>query len=305
MALKVLVIGAGAVGAYYGGRLAQAGAVVSVVARSDYDTVHKQGYQIKSVDGDFHFTPHAVYAYPSEAGQGYDVIINSLKVLPEIDQVFLLRPVVDPHTVLLLLQNGINIEESIAQAFPQNEILSGLAFVCVTRTAAGRIYHQDYGHLSLGRYKQKPTETCRLLAGLWETAGVQCRVAEDIQKERWKKLCWNAPFNPLSVITGGKNTSQILNDPVLAHLVREIMREVLSLSQSDGHPFNPEHIEQQIEATLAMSPYKPSMLLDYENHRPMEVDAILGNALIAAEQYQVTVPRLETLYALLRSLNSG
>ncbi len=305
MQLKVLVIGAGAIGAYYGGRLAQAGARVSVLARSDFDTVKKQGYAVTSVDGDFHFQPEAVYAFPAQAGNDYDLILVGLKVLPEIDTVHLLQPLVRPGSAILLLQNGINIEQEIVQAFPEQEILSGLAFVCVTRTSPGKIYHQDYGHLAIGNYLAHPTALTRGLSELWESAGVKCRVEEDTQAARWKKLCWNAPYNPLSVIGGGINTAQIMGYAPMAALVKEIMEEVRALSIADGHGFDPEYIEGQLQTTLKMTPYKPSMLLDYEARRPMEVEAILGNALKVADRLGVPVPHLRTVYAILSLMDKN
>ncbi len=297
--MKILVLGAGAIGAYYGGRLSQSGVSVSVIARSDYDIVSSAGYNIKSIHGDFIFTPHSVFRTPEQAGSDWDIILVALKVLPTIDTVRLLQPLVGRESAIFLLQNGINIEEPIAQAFPQHTLISGLAFMCVSRTAPGHITHQDYGHLSIGDYEAAPSEKTQSLARLFEKGGVQCRVDEDIQHARWMKLCWNAPYNPLSVIGGGINTTQIMEHALMRQLVTDVMHEVMALSRADGHAFDETHIQNQLLVTDRMKAYKPSMLLDYEAGRPMEVEAILGNAVRSGQELGVEIPRIRSLYALL------
>lgn len=137
----VLIVGAGAIGSYYGGRLQQAGARVSVVCRSDYDFVRRDGIRIASHDGDFHFTPDAVVRSVEEAPGAVDYLVVTTKVLPEINVAEMIRPAVSPQTSLVLLQNGINIETPVHEAFPENLLISALAFICVSRVAPGHVVH--------------------------------------------------------------------------------------------------------------------------------------------------------------------
>lgn len=300
--MEILVVGAGAVGGYYGGRLAQAGARVSVVARSDYEVVEKEGIHIESPAGDFHFRPHRVLRSATAFGGFPDVILVGLKVLKEIRTADLIRDVVGPKTAVLLIQNGVDIEPPVAEAFPENEILSGLAFICVHRTAPGKVLHQDYGRLVLGRYPGGPSETAQRLAAMFRRSGVPCEVTEDVVTARWQKLVWNAPFNPMSVLCGGASTQEMLGHEETTRLVRAVMEEVCAVAAATGHPLPPDIVEGMIADTRKMTPYKTSMLLDFEAGRPMEVEAILGNAVRIARSLRVPVPRMETLYALLSGL---
>ncbi|MGQ9750349.1 2-dehydropantoate 2-reductase [Desulfosoma sp.] len=301
--MDVLVVGAGAIGGYYGGRLAQAGARVSVVARSDYSVVVREGIRIESPAGDFHFRPDRVLHKAEDLGRYPDVILVGLKVLKHIRPAELLRAAVGPKTALLLIQNGVDVERPVAEAFPDNEILSGLAFICVHRTSPGCVLHQDYGRLVLGRYPEGTSSRAEKLAEMFRRAGVPCEVTPNVVTARWHKLVWNAPFNPMSVLCGGANTSEMLGHDETARLVRAVMEEVCAVASAAGHALPDDVVERMITDTRKMTPYKTSMLLDYEAGRPMEVEAILGNAVRIARRLGVHVPRMETLYALMCGLS--
>lgn len=300
----VLIVGAGAIGSYYGGRLQQAGARVSVVCRSDYDVVRSNGLRIESTDGDFHFAPDAVVHSVEEAPGAVDYLIVTTKVLPEIDVAALIRPAVSPNTTLVLLQNGINIEVPVQEAYPEHLLISALAFICVSRTAPGHVIHQDFGRLVLGRYPAGDAPEVDALAGLFQTANINCTVDSDVVRARYAKLLWNAPFNPISVLGGQLSTREMLTSPPCRELVQAVMNEVIALSCAAGHPLDPALIEKNMTDTERMTPYKTSMLLDFENGRPLEVDAILGNALALAEKLGVATPRMKTLHALLAAVDA-
>ena len=299
----MLLYGTGAVGSLYGGKLAQAGAGVSTVCRSDFKEVSETGIQIKSVFGDYHFKPEAVVKKGGDYSYRPDYVIVATKVLPEIDVAEMIKDSVYPETSIVLLQNGIDIEKSIAARFSNNEIISGLAFVCSSRTGYGQIEHTDYGRLVLGIYPGGISPKVELLAEMFRAAGVPTEAEEDVIAARWKKLIWNAPFNPLSVICSGADTSEMMSDDKIQELSRSIMEEVIQLASADGHPLDMALIEKNITDTIRMKPYKTSMLLDYEAGRPMEVEAILGNAVRIAGKNSIQVPHIKTVYALLDILN--
>lgn len=301
--VKIVLFGTGAVGSFYAGKLAQAGASVSVVSRSDYDIVKKNGIRIKSVLGDFHFIPDRVLKNGSEYSDTADYVIVATKVLPEIDVHLMIRDAVKPESSIVLLQNGIDIEKPVAEKFRENEIISALAFICVSRSEYGIINHQDYGNLMLGRYPGGSSDKVTKLVEMFAGSGINVDGTDDVIAARWKKLLWNAPFNPLSVICGGADTKEMLEDREVKSLCVDIMNEVLSLSIADGHPLNEVLIRKNIKDTEMMTPYKTSMLLDFENKRPMEVEAILGNALRIAEKYNIKTNNIKTIYALLSILN--
>ena len=297
----VLVVGSGAIGGYYGAQLAKAGASVSTTHRSDFDVVQAKGIHIDSMNDSYHFKPAQVLRQVADFGAFPDYILVGLKVLDEISVADIIRPVVGPTTSILLLQNGVEIEERVAEAFPDNELLSGLAFVCVSRIAPGHINHTCYGHLTIGRFPSGTSAAAKQLAQLFETSGTACPVTETIAFDRWKKLVWNAAFNPISVLSQA-TTREILAHPASAQLVRQIMEEVCHVATAAGYPLADKIIQKNLDATQRMKPYKTSMLLDYLAGRSMEVEAILGNAIRTAERHQISVPHMKTLYAVLSLL---
>ncbi len=299
--VRILVVGTGAVGGYYGAQLAKAGAMVATTHRSDFAVVREHGIHIEGIQGSYHFQPAQVLQQVADFDGFPDYILVALKVLGEIATAEIIRPVVGPETTIVLLQNGVETEAGVANAFPNNELLSGLAFVCLSRTAPGHISHTCYGHLTIGRFPNGPSSSAQRLAQLFEKAGTACPVTDNIGLERWKKLVWNAAFNPLSVL-GNATTQEILSHPASAQLVQEVMTEVCRVAAAAGYSL-PDHIVQKnLEATKRMKPYKTSMLVDYLSGRSMEVEAILGNIIRAARRHCVDVPHLETLYAALSLL---
>lgn len=297
--IKVLVIGAGAVGAFYGSLLAQAGAEVSVICRSDYDQVKQHDFIINSQAlGRWNFTPAQVLKNVADFKGTPDYILLCTKVIPTLDRVALIRPAVGRNTSIVFIQNGVDIEQEMLNAFPKNEIVSGLAFICCNRVGPGEILHLAYGRLALGNLPNGISRKTVQLCELFNQSGIECGAIDNIVTGRWQKCVWNAPFNPLSVLSGGLLTLDILQTQ--EPFVRSIMQEVCVIAAASGHPLPDDIVNINIENTYAMPPYKTSMLLDYENGHPMETEAILGNALRAAQRLGVAAPHLKSVYALMK-----
>ncbi|MGR8980214.1 MAG: ketopantoate reductase family protein [Gammaproteobacteria bacterium] len=299
MTAKVLIVGAGAIGGFYGALLAKAGAEVILVCRSDYGHIKRHGFVIESRSlGNWRFMPSEVLADIAEFTGSADYALLCTKVLPYLDRASLIRPAVTAGTAIGFIQNGVEIEQEMLNAFPGREIISGLAFICCNRIDAGVISHLAYGRLTLGTLPGSVGPKTETLARLFNQSGIECRTTADIVAERWKKCVWNAPFNPFSVLSGGLLTPDILK--AQESFVRQIMHDICRIAEAVGHPLPADIVHQNIESTYAMPAYKTSMLLDFENGRPMETEAILGNALRAAERAGVTAPYLESVYALMK-----
>lgn len=295
---KILVIGAGAIGGFYGALLAKAGADVSVVCRSDYETVKKQGFTIDStVLGQWIFKPSQVLNNVSDYLDSADYIVLCTKVIPENNRAELIKKAVKANTCIVVIQNGIDIEQELVDAFPNNEIISGLAFICCNKVKAGVIHHLAYGKLTLGNVSH-PSNKPQHLSNLIEQAGIESTISDNIISSRWLKCLWNAAFNPLSVLSSGLSTQNILSTQ--EPLIRTIMQEVCAIAQDCGHPLPADSIDINISNTLVMPPYKTSMLLDYQKRQPMEIEAILGNTIRIAKKYGTACPALDTLYALMK-----
>ena len=306
MTAKVLIIGAGAIGGFYGSLLAKAGADVAVVCRSEYEHVKQHGFIINShVLGNWTFTPSQVLENAAEYNGTADYVLLCTKVVPSVDRVALIRPAVAADTAIVFIQNGVDIEQEIVSAFPGNEIISGLAYVCCNRIKKGEILHQAYGRLVLGNLPGSVSLKATRLCELIRQSGIDCDASEYIVSERWKKCVWNAAFNPLSVLSGGLHTLEILKSQET--FVRSLMQEVCRIAEASGYQLPDNTVDVNIEITYEAPPYKTSMLLDYENGQAMETEAILGNAVRAAKRSGITSPYLESVYALmkLRELKLG
>ena len=296
---KALIVGAGAIGGFYGALLAKQGVEVSVVCRSHLQTIKQHGFQINSHElGDWHFRPARVLQSAEEYQDQADFVILCSKVIDGLDRPGLIRAAVGKKTAVVFIQNGIEIEQELYDAFPEHDIISGLAFICCNRIQANTIAHLAYGRLTLGNFPSGVSAKTRQLAELFEQSGIECQTAENISVGRWQKCIWNAPFSPLSVLSGGLSTRDILNTQEA--FVRNIMTEVFDIAAATGNALPDGIIDVNIEHTYTMPPYKTSMLLDYQAGKPMETEAILGNTVRAARREGVDCPYLESIYALMK-----
>lgn len=302
---RVLIVGAGAIGSFYGAILHRGGAQVEAVSRSEADAIRERGFQLNSRDmGDLSFRPAAVYERVEDVSEAPDFVLLSVKVLDDLDRAALIRPAVGPNTVILLVENGIDIERPIHDAFPDNPLVSGLAFVAVSRTGTAEAEHKAYGRLVIGEYPTGAGDAAQRVSDLLTAGGIECPVSENLVTERWRKAVWNAAFNPVSVVAGGATTTTILDAPGGEDFMVTLMQEVCDVAAAAGHPMPDELPVKSIGGTRKMPPYHNSMALDYLNGRPMEVEAILGNVIRAAKEQDVAVPHLESVYSVTKMLQN-
>lgn len=320
--LKIGVVGCGAVGSFYGARLARTGAETHFLLRSDYDAVHAHGVRIQSVEGDFTVRPHAARR-PEEIG-ACDVVLIGLKTTANDQFGALLPPLVGPATRVVTLQNGLGNEDRLAALFGPERIFGGLCFVCLNRLEPGVIRHLAHGAVVLGEYRRPPSARVHSLAALFTQAGVSCRVADDLERAHWEKLVWNVPFNGLGVagLVGFENcvagrvpahlnrtrtlpTDELLADPRWAGLVRELMCEVIQAGRALGYPLADSLAEENLERTRCMGPYRASTLLDFERGQALEVESLFREPRRQARAAGAAMPRLDALCAVLEKLESA
>lgn len=297
---SILIVGAGAIGSFYGAILKKAGCSVSTVLRSDYGAVKNHGIRITSPLGDLSYQPDHIYRDGDLPDEAPDFLILCVKVLPGVDRVALVAPWVGEKTRLVLIENGLDIEKELADAYPDNPLISCLAFIAASRTESGVVEHKAYGKLVIGRYPEGVDENCRVLSQLFVEGGIKIDLTERVVGERWRKCLWNTPFNPLSVIANGADTRTILDTEGGEELIRAMMREVMDVAAAEGYPMDEALIDQNIEGTRKMPAYKNSMALDYLNNRPIEREAVLGNVVALAKRHDAPVPHLNTVLVTLK-----
>lgn len=298
---KVLVIGAGAIGAFYGGVLARAGCEVSVVARSGFDRVAAGGYRIESHLGDLSWRPAQVVRSAADYRGPADLLLVCLKLTAATDPVALIRPAVGPGTTIVFVANGIDVDAPVAAAFPDNELVAGVAYAAVSREPSGVIrHHSQYTRLVLGRYPGGPSATAEQVAALIKRGGSSSAATEDIVGMRWQKSAWNTVLNPISALGGGLGSQDILGSEATTRFVRDAMGEFTAIAAAAGHPLPEDTVDKLIAGTRKLPNYVSSMGQDQLAGRPMETEALLGNVVRIAQGLGVPAPRLETLYALLK-----
>lgn len=300
---KILIVGTGGIGGYYGSKLARAGHHVSFVCRSDFQVVSEKGLEVKSYQGDYHVFADQVVATPQDYVGQADLVLIATKVLPEINLPELIRPVVSPTSSILLIQNGIEIEEPIYKAFPNNPLYSAIAHIGVSKTQPGVVHHQLRGDLEIGCYPTNANFSADPWTQMFVDAGVKAKVSVDIERSRWKKLIWNLPFSPISVLTQS-DTQEMMNNPQIRQLVLGVMAEVVALGRARGHLLDDRLINQNMEATDRMPPYKTSMLLDFINGRQLEFKAILEAPLKIGIELGVPTPCIAILSGLTELLSA-
>lgn len=296
---KIAIIGAGAIGCYYGARLAQQGHSVHFLMRSDFDHVSKHGLQIRSVDGDFVLPEVHVHKDTHSIGP-CDLVIVAIKTTANDALLSLLPPLLHEQTAILTLQNGLGNEALLASNFGDDRVLGGLCFVCINRLSEGVIDHQAQGLITIGEWKKGTPDRIEKIQTLFKESRISCQIAENLMQARWKKLVWNIPFNGLSIAAGSLTTTEILQNPSLKQLTLSLMREVISAANHLGCSLPDSLAASMIESTENMMPYKTSSLLDYDAGKEVEVEAIWGEPYRTAKAAGYPMPQVEMLYHLLR-----
>ena len=300
--MKYGVIGSGAIGGYYGGRLAKAGQEVHFLFRSDYEYVKKNGLQVDSCDGSFHIQANA-YNNTADMPQ-CDVALVCLKSVNNDKLKKLLPPLLHPRTLVVLIQNGIGVEEDVQRDFPGVQLAAGLAFICSAKTEHGRVNHQCYGSINLANYSCKDEALMQAVVSEFREAGIETGLVE-YHEARWKKAVWNMPFNGMTVALHAQ-TDELLKHPATRQLIREQMMEVVGAARALGvNGVDEAFVDKMIQMTDEMTPYSPSMRLDYDFYRRMEIYYLYTRPIETARKAGFRMSKLEMLEAELKFLEKN
>lgn len=320
MAPKILLHGAGAIGTVYVYLLHKAGFDVTAVCRSNYLAAKKDGFVIDSekYGKGIRFQPKVVQS-PTEAAKDgpFDFVIVSTKTLSDAETSRVIEPVVTiGRTLIALIQNGIGIEDELAQRYPDNPLLSCVVYLPATQIKPGHIQMGGVEILEVrsfpaSAYQAKPPvkEAADQLMEILRKAGSEVRWYDDVQEKRWNKLLLNAPWNPICALTLSREVAFLVSSPVADKIIFDIMLEVVAISQALGYRcITIQDAEKQlawVRAKVGSKGIEPSMLVDVLNGRRMEVETILGNPVRVAKGLGIDVPRMEMLYGLTKALDEA
>ncbi|KAI8635039.1 2-dehydropantoate 2-reductase [Xylariaceae sp. FL1651] len=338
MAPRVLVFGTGSLGSVYAWLLSRAipESNITAICRSNYDVASQHGLTINSVvwGSDLRVRPHVVRSVSEAASQSqvaaqpFDYILVTAKALPTTPSTAeLIRPAITPGTTaIVLVQNGIGIEEEYARLYAGDDvpILSAVAYMPATQTAPGVVAHTEtIEHLHIGTYPafgvpETHKRAARVFVDLLKSAGAGATLYEDVQAQRWSKLLVNASWNPVCALTRlrdrqfmesskGKGRGPSDEDEAVC-FVRDVMLEIASVAQAYGYDdINEERVDFQMGRAKAreMPGVEPSMLADALEGKPLEVDAIVGNVYRLAKEKGIPVPMLRAVYLLAQGLSAS
>jgi 2-dehydropantoate 2-reductase len=312
--MRFLIAGAGAIGAYIGARMAQAGLDVTLFARGPHlRAMQDRGVQVKSVDGDFISRP-AIVSSLDEAGP-IDVIFLGVKAhgLPKLAPQ--LKSVLGPETTVVSTQNGIpwwyfqgfegewkglRLERVdpggvIASAIEAQRVVGSIVYFSTEITAPGVIQHIEGNRISLGEPDGTRSERCRRIAEALVASGLRAPITARIRHEIWVKVLGNASFNPVSALTRA-TLVQMVRDPGVCSLIRNIMQEVEAVSSKLGMEL-PVSIDQRIAGAEKVGEHKTSMLQDLEAGRPIELEALVGALVELGERVGLPMSYTRTVYS--------
>lgn len=291
---SVAVVGSGALGLYYGGRLAEAGMDVRFLARSDFDALSHDGIRAESVAGDFHLPGVSAFRSPEGIGP-VDLVIVSWKATANGALAETLPPLLHDGTQVLTLQNGLGNCEAIAEIVGAERVCAGLCFVCVNRIAPGTVSHTAGGRVTIGEFAKGIPGRAEAMAARFREAKIPASATDDLLMAQWEKLVWNIPFNGLSVAEGGVTTDVLLSDPETENTIRELMWEVVAAARAQGIPLDGALVESNIGRTRPMGPYRPSTMIDFTEGRELELDPIWEEPLRRGNAAGVEAPAMEKL----------
>jgi len=320
--MRFLVAGAGAIGAYVGGRMAQAGFDVTLFARGPHlRAMQEHGVQVRSPEGDFVGRP-AIASSLEQVGP-VDVVFLGVKAhgLPQLAP--LLKPVLGPDTTLVSTQNGIpwwyfqgfggkweglrleRIDPGgvISSAIEAHRVVGSIVYFSTEITAPGVIQHIEGNRITLGEPDGTRSDRLRRIAEALIASGLRCPITTRIRHEIWVKVLGNASFNPVSALTRA-TLVQMVRDPGVCSVIRNIMQEVEEVSHKLGMEL-PVSIDQRIAGGEKVGEHKTSMLQDLEAGRPMELEALVGAVVELGERVGLPMTCTRTVYNCTKLLADG
>jgi 2-dehydropantoate 2-reductase len=301
--MRIAVMGTGAVGGYFGAKLAGAGHEVAFVARGKHlEAMRRTGLRIDSPSGELHIRDSLFTSNPAEFGTA-DLVLFCVKSYDTESAANALAPLIDDTTMILSLQNGIDNPEKIARVWGGLRTFAGVVYIGAQVAAPGVILHSSGGKIVFGqadsRDSSRPAE---VLERTLSSAGVNCAISQNIGRVQWAKLMWNAPFCAISSLTRA-DMKQILESEGLQKLAIACMTEVRAAALARGIDLPRRLFEETIAFSTGLGSFKPSMLQDLEAGKPLEYEAFNGIVVNILHQAGKAAPVNECFYALLQQLD--
>lgn len=303
--MKILIMGAGAIGLFYGARLQQAGEDVCYCARGDnLRALREHGLEMKSPDGDVHLGVKAT-GDPQEFAP-YDLILFCVKSYDTVAAAGGLAGCLGPDGAVMTIQNGVENEELLCTVLPRACVMGGNARVGAEMLAPGRVLHTALGIIEFGELDGGETPRALRIAEAFKRARILGRLTRDLKTERWKKLMGNNSTNTVSALARC-TLAAMFGDPDGAALARRLIEETAMVARVEGAKITDADVEKLYKQALGFSnagAIKTSTLQDLERGKRLEYDALSGAVVRAARRHGLSVPATETVHTLLKLLDA-
>ncbi|CAD6444766.1 e06b987b-e64a-4461-a470-5792bf000a29 [Sclerotinia trifoliorum] len=313
--INVLFYGLGAIGSVYAFILSRCPNVrLTTVARSNYDAVRENGLKLISENhGEHTFYPANVIKTPSEAPGHYDYIVCSNKAIDQELVAKALAPIISTSTSIVLIQNGVGNEEIFQKLYPQNSIISCVAWTGAIQKTPGIVHHTKNENLQLGLFRNdnipesSSSQRLKIFDDLLTTGKTPHEVfsPERLQIARWEKVTWNCAWNCLTTLTRTHTHEWLNSSPEAMKMTRTLMQEVITVGKKMGVGIKDDLIERLMERILRMPSIGTSMLTDALCGRRLELDVILGFPVKKGRELGLDMRVCETVYTLLLGVDEG
>jgi len=302
--MNILIVGTGAVGGFYGAKLAQGGENVAGLARGPIlETLQSRAMHIKSYQGDFDTQLNVVASLTSLPAP--DLIILAVKTYATDEALEQIAPIVGAKTILMSLQNGVESEQKMIDRFGAEQVIGAVCYIGAEMTQPGVIDHSADGAVTIGEMNGATSERVQEIHDIFARCGISIRISEDIRKTHWNKLLWNTPFNQVCTIARA-SVGEALDSEALCALLRATGLEVIRIAVANGIALEESAMEKHIDfSKRELRAVRPSMLQDLKRGKRLEHETFGGYVVRAGQELGVATPVNETLYRFLCYLDPG
>jgi 2-dehydropantoate 2-reductase len=305
--MRIAAMAAGAVGGYFGARMAAAGHDVFFIARGAHlAAIKKNGLKIESVHGDVHLPKPNVTDDPKSVGP-VDIVLFAVKLWDTEKAAEATKPLVGPNTRVITLQNGIDSVERVAPILGAEQTVGGAAYIATVIEAPGVIKQtSSFAKMRFGRSDKKSDEKLQAFVTAGKAAKIDIDISADIARELWEKFCF------LTAMAGSTASLRapigvIRSDPETLAFFRQLMEEAFAIGKAKGVALDPAYIEERMAfATTKVEPgMKASMAHDLERGNRLELDWLAGKVRELGREYKIPTPASNAVYTMLKLHRMG
>jgi 2-dehydropantoate 2-reductase len=306
--MRIAVMATGGVGGYFGGRLAAAGHDVHFIARgANLAALRKDGLRIDSVHGDLHLKSVNATDNPADVGP-VDIVLFAVKLWDTEKAAELTRPLVDPNTRVITLQNGVDSVERLRPIFGEDHAVGGIAYIASVIAEPGRISQtSQFARMSFGYSDRRADTQLEALAAAAKTAKIDAAISPDFEVERWEKFVFLVAMSALTSATR-KPIGPIIADPDTAAWYEEVMREVAAVAKAKGVKLADDFVDQRLAFVRSGGTpptMKASMAHDVDRGNRLELDWLSGKVVQLGKELGVPTPANLAVYRTLKLWRNG